>query len=350
MRIIFLLFFFCVSFFTLSLQGQNDSTFSVYLIGDAGEDTVQGPALRMLTDELKKDSLSAVVFLGDNVYPAGLITTSMRSQQRMNAQLKCLDNYKGAAFFIPGNHDWNAQKRKGLQILEAQELYVEKHISVKTATEKSSGFYPENGLPGPVSKLVAPGLRLVIIDTQWFLHRHKKGRRGTEKQTAQAFYYSLDSILARAKEDQEQVIVAGHHPLYSNGQHAKPKQPWRFLVHYTPFRIFGLMGLTRLFSQDIPQPDYRRMQQRLLQSINAYDGIIYAAGHEHNMQLLHEKRNRFIISGSGSKLTELRRRREHKAILEDDQHVGFVRLDFAGNKLVATTVFREGIAPVTVDY
>ena len=45
---------------------------SIYLIGDAGKDTIPGPALRLLEDELLENKLSSVLFLGDNIYPAGL--------------------------------------------------------------------------------------------------------------------------------------------------------------------------------------------------------------------------------------------------------------------------------------
>src|SRR5687768_11597733 len=92
-------------FFSVLLQAQNDSLYSVYLIGDTGDNIVPGKALLMLKEQLVKDSNSTVVFLGDNVYPNGLRKNNPNSVKCLESQLQLLSNYKGKAFFIPGNHD-----------------------------------------------------------------------------------------------------------------------------------------------------------------------------------------------------------------------------------------------------
>jgi hypothetical protein len=323
-----------------------DSLFHVYLIGDAGEDTVPGKALKMLEEKISGDRNSSVIFLGDNAYPSGL-TGKNEARLNLNSQLKVLENYKGQVYFIPGNHDWQAQKRRGREVLKKEEDYVNEVLQ-RMPAEKGSGFLPANGSPGPVAVSLSAGLRLIIIDTQWFLHLYKKNYSGTKRQAEERFFYSLDSLLARSKEDGEQVIIAAHHPLYSNGQHAKPKQPWRFLVNYTPFQIFGLLGLNRLYSQDLDQPRYHRMRRRLLKSVDAYDNIIYAAGHEHNIQYFYEKKNHFFISGAGSKLTKLRKRKRFKQVFENDQKLGFIRLTFNGNTLTEVKVELAESEPVVI--
>jgi hypothetical protein len=341
-------FFFILLFLCFSVNGQ--APFSVYLIGDAGEDPVPGKALRMLEEQIRSDSNSAVIFLGDNAYPNGLKKKDPESEANLNSQLQILKGYKGQAYFIPGNHDWNAQKRDGVEVLKDQQVYVNEYISKNTSVKNPVAFLPADGLPGPVSVMLSEDLRLILIDTQWFLHLFRKNYSGSKKETADKFFYRLDSLLNRAKENNEKVIIAGHHPMYTNGAHSKTKQPLRFLVNYTPFQLFGLMGLNRLYSQDLAQPKYRKFRERLLRSIDAYDDIVYVCGHEHNLQCFYEKKNRFIVSGSGSKLTKLHRKKRFREVFADDKHIGFFRLTAAEGKKFRITVFREDLPPQDLDF
>jgi hypothetical protein len=139
----------------------------------------------------------------------------------------------------------------------------------------------------------------------------------------------------------QQVLIAAHHPIFTNGSHAKKLQPWRFLVNCTPFKIFGLCGLDRLFSQDIYQRGYKRMRNDLLDHFESHDDLIYAAGHEHNVQYFIKKNNYYIVSGNGSKTSPLRKNKRFESEFQDDSTTGFVRLIFKDNKF-ETEVFRVG--------
>ncbi len=331
-------------FFCFSAIAQESTVYSVYLVGDAGEDTIPGKALLMLKDELTKNPNSTVVFLGDNVYPSGLKVNNKSSALHLESQLQILKEYNGKVYFIPGNHDWDAQKRKGSKILKNQELYVEDYLKIKTTVENKDQetFLPKDGLPGPETVLLANGLRLIIIDTQWFLHLYKKNSKGTKKETKELFYKRLDSILIAAKKNHEQVIVAAHHPIYTNGQHAKAKQPFRFLVNYTPFQVFGLLGINRLYSQDIAQPRYKKMRKNMLTIFNKYDNIAYVSGHDHNLQCFKEIGNRYVVSGSGSKRSHLLKRKKFNSIFQDDKKTGFIKLDYTVDGYNSTTIYRVG--------
>jgi predicted MPP superfamily phosphohydrolase len=330
---------------------QTDSNYSVYLIGDAGEDTVSGKALLMLKDELIKNPNSAVIFLGDNVYPSGLKLNDKKSQAHLNSELSILNNYKGKVFFIPGNHDWDAQQRKGLQILRNQEVYVDDYLKSKTSTanRNENTFLPSDGLPGPVSVMLNDKLRLIAIDTQWFLHSYKKNKTGSLSHTKELFYSHLDSLLSLAKKNNEQVVIAAHHPMYTNGQHSKSKQPIRFLINYTPLQIFGLLGVNRLLSQDIAQPKYKKMRKKMLGYFSKYDNIIYASGHEHNVQCFKEGATKYIVSGNGSKLSKLSKKKKFDSVLQDDTKTGFVKVvyDSAGNH--KTIIYRVGEETKTLE-
>lgn len=343
--------FFCFIFFVA--HSQNNNSFALYLIGDAGEDTIPGKALLMLKDELLAHPKSAVVFLGDNVYPNGLKKNNHESELHLESQLQILKEYKGRVCFVPGNHDWDGQKASGLKILKNEELYIKEYLSKNSnIANKPTVFLPENGLPGPETILLNPHLRLILIDTQWFLHFYKKNVVGSKKQTKELFYKHLDSLLNLAEKNNEQVVIAAHHPLYSNGKHSKSKQPLRFLLNYTPFQFFGLMGLNRLYSQDMQQPRYKKMRKKLLFTISNYSNIIYASGHDHNLQCFQkgEGNNKFIVSGAGSKLSSLRKKKKYESVFQDDKSTGFIKIEFKEGEKEKYFIYRVRQKELELNY
>jgi len=331
-RNIYIVLFLLQSFLAAS---QTNVPFSLFLIGDAGEDTASGAALLRLKKQLESSPNSAVVFLGDNVYPAGLKLRDSNSVKRLESQLKIVNNYQGQVYFIPGNHDWSAQKPNGIKILKAQQEYVSVYLKSKTNVKNKNDktFLPENALPGPETVMLNEYLRLIIIDTQWFLHSYKKNKQGTKSHTKELFYKRLDSIISYAVTNDQKIIIAAHHPIYTNGEHSRKLQPWRFLVNYTPFQVFGLMGLNRLLSQDIQQPRYKKMRKEMIQIFSKYPNqITYVCGHDHNLQQIQKDNVTYIVSGAGSKLSKLRNTKTSQTLFEQDNTTGFVELVFDEKK------------------
>ncbi|MDE0600058.1 MAG: metallophosphoesterase family protein, partial [Dokdonia donghaensis] len=138
-----------------------------YLIGDAGGDSDGGSTYAL--DAFKKVIDTAdtkddyAVFLGDNIYDAGLPKKDhperAEAERRLDIQIAAVENFKGKTLFIPGNHDWYAG---GVEGVKRQEKYIEKALDDKEA------FQPENGCPIEM-KEVSDDVELMIIDTQWYL-------------------------------------------------------------------------------------------------------------------------------------------------------------------------------------
>lgn len=321
---------------------------TVFLIGDAGKSPEPGQTLLLLQEQIKANPSASVIFMGDNIYPAGLhlsktkgVTTE--SERNLLCQLKIVQQHSGPVFFVPGNHDWNAGNWGGLKSVKAQESYVEnyKNQGPQLSTDPNGNkiqFSPTAGLPGPESYSPVKGLRYVFIDTQWFLHFHKKDKLPgkTKKQTARIFYHKLDSTLAAATAANERVVLYYHHPLFTNGGHGTAKQPWRFLINYTPLQlIMGLPGGNRLMVQDIPQPRFKRMRKQLLAIEAKYKGVVNASGHEHYLQFFEDGDDHFIVSGSGSKLSH-KKIDKYPELFSEDKQGGFVKLlYYADGKIVA---------------
>lgn len=342
------LLFLCTS----AIANSQEVAHSIYLIGDAGKDTMAGPALQMLESELKRDSTSTVIFLGDNIYPAGLAgkegaKKKHLSELKLLSQLETTAEHQGYVFWIPGNHDWKAGRWQGDWLVQLEADFVEEYYSKQKTIKNDSGmvFFPKDGFPGPHLTTVSEhGYDLIAIDVQWwlqdqFFHRVPTEIGFTKRKMEDLFLERLDSLLARSTRSGRKTILAAHHPMFSNGHHGASKQPWRFMFNWVPpFPLFGLMGLNRALVQDIPQPRYRRIQKKILAVLNKYRNIIYVSGHDHNLQYLENGGNHYLISGAGSKISSLKGDR-YGAKFMDDRNYGFMRLDFLESGAVKCHVF-----------
>lgn len=56
------------------------------------------------------------------------------------------------------------------------------------------------------------------------------------------------------------------------------------------------------------------MRKQMLSILNKYDNIVFASGHEHNLQCFKEDGNRFVVSGSGSKRSHLKKRKRFDSV------------------------------------
>ena len=155
-------------FFTAPLYAQKQS-FSLYLIGDAGEPTLPTNGLKELLQKKYDPSVqSVVIFLGDNIYPKGLPAADengrAEAESILKAQLNLLEGFNSDIYFIPGNHDWKKGQRGGLKQINNEEAWIDSLHNDKIH------FQPEEGCPGPVEVPLGKDAVLVIIDSQWFLH------------------------------------------------------------------------------------------------------------------------------------------------------------------------------------
>lgn len=316
---------------------------TVFLIGDAGKSPNPGATLMLVKEQLAITPNSSVMFLGDNIYPAGLHLSKTKgdtteSERNLLCQLSIINNHPGYVFFVPGNHDWDEGLPGGLKAVKEEEKYVETYSysngvkKLDNETPATLQFAPTAGLPGPESFSPVKGLRYIFIDTQWFLHFHKKDKLPgkTKKQTADIFFNRLDSMLNASKMANERVLLLYHHPLFTNGGHGTAKQPLRFLINCTPLQLLGLLGGNRFFVQDISQPRFKRMRKRFLAIEGKYTGLLNASGHEHYLQLFKHQNNHYVVSGSGSKLSH-KKTNKYPELFKEDQQPGFVKLLYYAN-------------------
>ncbi|MFT7592369.1 MAG: hypothetical protein ACI9UJ_002304, partial [bacterium] len=300
---------------------ENKLSYSLYLIGDAGDDTIKSETvLNYVSAQLKASdsSKAGIVFLGDNIYPVGLHKKHSKyraeDEVRLNAQLDAVKDFNGKIVFVPGNHDWKQGKENGIKFIKRQEKYIKEYL------DKDDVFLPENGCPGPTEVELAPGLLMLVIDTQWWLHQFEKSsgeKDDCDVRSSEELTTTFNHMLKKYRD--QNVIVVGHHPFYSNGNHGGNFElkdhifPFTASKHkkaYVPLPVVGSIYPTiRKFiglQQDLNSPTYRSMIKELGGVMNGFDNIIYVAGHEHNLQYVHNQSIHQVVSGSGSKVTHLK--------------------------------------------
>ncbi|MCJ8166224.1 metallophosphoesterase [Pontibacter sp. E15-1] len=329
---------------------------SVAMLGDIGAIALDGsdPVMQLFEKwQQKAGSASTAVFLGDNLYPIGLPEEGHRlrdvAETRLNLLLEHIDSFQGKGIFLSGNHDWLKGREGGYKQMLRQEEYV----LAKLQDEDS--YLPRHGCPGPVSLQLAEGLLLVVINTQWFVQRGEKplgSKYGCPYTDIEEFFIAFNDLLRRNRH--QRVLVAAHHPLYSNAlhggkftmkQHIFPLTAAHKRI-YIPLPIFGsLYPFYRKFFgayEDMSHRKYKKMRKRLLAIMHRYSNIIYVAGHDHNLQHFEVRQNHYIVSGSGSKTAFVKKGGKATFTLEE---LGFFVLNYYSNG----EVWMEALAAAVPD-
>jgi hypothetical protein len=337
----------CTVFLTInSLQAQED--FKIYLIGDAGDHKEAGETLTNIQKELISHPNSAVIFLGDNSYknilwgviPVGFkgFDSSRNTMEKIRSQLTMLDNYKGSAFFIPGNHDWwnRTSYKKGVKKLAMEESFIENNLKKNSSiANPDKVFLPKNGDYGPeYVELNHQTIRVVFIDTYRIIQTGiKKNKIPDEEKT---FYDRLDSVIKDGYLLNEKVLVVAHHPVYVAGPYNNPlKHPY----------LFG-----RIKASSPAFPSYKVMISKINTILRHYPGIYYASGHAHTLQYFYTKDSiHYIISGAGSKEKMLSEKdiKKYDASRSPNEYLlwnsgGFFEIEFSGETINTILYYDNG--------
>ena len=340
----------------------------VLLFGDGGAPSIDKtlPAKEMYRADATLTSLyrwaermskkTTIIFLGDNIYDVGLPREASKwyktAERKLKAQLSVVKASDAHGLFVPGNHDWANGGKGGWAAVLRQEKFVNRTLG----TSRPS-FLPKGAHPGP-EKVDRAGVRIIALDTQWWLHfdDDKPVTLNADDTEESAKQENLVEVVQRRvieklrgylnTSGQREVIVVAHHPLATHGPHGGFFE-WRdYLFPLTnlslplikknlwiPIPIVGsIYPLARwhLF-RDNQDLNGSRNQELVRALKNALSGenkpLIYAAGHEHSLQVLNgeEAADYILVSGSGSKTSGVR----HGAdTFFAHEHLGFMAVDF----------------------
>lgn len=290
-------------------ETQKEVAHTFYLIGDAGLSPMGGmnKALKIFKNKLDKaDANSTAIFLGDNIYPAGLpdpkdsTIAYLEAKNDLDAQLKTLENFKGKRFFIPGNHDWYTD---GLIGLKREQEYIQEQLDSKDV------FFPKDGCPIKTLE-VNDDIAIIALDTEWYLTNWNRRPDINDKcdiKSRDAFWLELEDAIKDNR--QRTTIIAMHHPMFSYGSHGGQFSFRQSLFPYAnlgPVPIFGtfinvLRTTTGASTEDLQNKRYNELRKRLVTLAQYSQKVILASGHEHTLQYIVENNTPQIVSGSGAK-------------------------------------------------
>ena len=314
-------------------EGPNDQDAVLFLIGDAGaKEFDDNPVLQHLKTAVtgldERGVSTTVLFLGDNVYEEGLRGGYPEDLTLLGAQVEVVAGTSAKGIFVPGNHDWaSSGKPEGLERLLNQEEALE-------AFGADVSLRPRSGCSGPEQENLVDSrgrilATLVLLDTAWWMLEPPTDPACSPSMKADVIP-AVERMLSEAPN--VPVIVAAHHPLKSGGPHGGNSRFFRWLGHK-----LGLIG------GDLNAPEYRT----LIDSLSAVFGrasqpIIYAAGHDHSLQVIDESvvgaSVLHLVSGSGSKVTAAE-------AVEGSRFVaglpGYMRLDFRSGGRIQLSVVAE---------
>jgi len=313
---------------------ENNLRIRLLFIGDAGNTRENDPVLSKLIDWASKiPEKTTVVFLGDNIYPAGMPdkedSERGEAERRILAQIEVIKKSRARGFFIPGNHDW----KRGLTGLIRQEDFVKQELG------GDNTFLPTAGCPGPI-KIDLENIRIIVMDTCFWLNKKLKPKDGCPHKDLDASLSTLRTLLETSGE--RHIVFIGHAPLDTHGAHGgffdwkDHLFPLTYIKNWLwiPLPAIGsLYPLIRWnvagYNEDLSSSVYKKMVKQLKEVFAVRKPLIYAAGHEHSLQVLEggEAAGYILVSGAGS-ISKLSSVRHGNNTLFAHLHIGFMSVDF----------------------
>lgn len=282
----------------------------VFLLGDPGVARIDDfPVLARMREDVEKwservDGEGNVVMLtlGDIIYPDGLHPVGDPTREsdslRIADQIAVVSGEQATAagargLFLPGNHDWGQEEDwEGAVRLVRLADFLEAWGGPAAGRVELT---PEAGSGGPGVFDVGERLRIITLDTGWWL----LGASRAEKD-------ALLRGVARALEGAgpRRTVMAAHHPLESGGPHGTAVEFGRTLGLRMVLRKAGIM------LQDLESRPYRDLLRGLEEIFLETGGPdLFVGGHEHSLQVFDPEQGnnpRSLVVGSASKLTSVR--------------------------------------------
>ncbi|MBA2292245.1 MAG: hypothetical protein H0W15_07305 [Gemmatimonadales bacterium] len=292
------------------LPAPADVDAAVFLLGDAGAaEAGTSPLLDALGADverwsagLRRDSAVAVVYLGDIVYPVGVRdrdhpafvvdSTRLRSQVDLVAGPEAL-KHNTVGLFLTGNHDWgNAVGDVGIKRVRN----LQEQLLAARETGPLVALIPNAGDPGPIVRDLRRNVRVIFIDTHWFLQERSEAMHDQ-------FFGRLRNAIDGARD--REVIIVAHHPYFSAGPHGA------VVPGYYSGGLDYILKRTGALVQDLNSPAYEGLLGKLRLAFAASERppLVYAGGHDHSLQVLTGAADfdpRFnLVSGAGSKVSAI---------------------------------------------
>jgi hypothetical protein len=338
---------------------------SAFLIGDAGDPELPDPTaadpaelVEPVLVALARDvaasvealgaDRTAVVVLGDNVYPAGMPPVGDEDYERtariLDAQIAAIGDARG--FFTLGNHDWDQGEEHGLARAKAQTDFL-------SSKGPNISLHPSNICPGPEVVQFGEHLHFVFMDIWAAIYQTEYPGGPLAHCQPPAGGGMLLPIVDAAIHDkgQRRAIMVAHPPLLTSGPHGGY---FRWQEHIFPLRVFNrhlwiplpilgsIFPFARLYgvtNTDQMSPAYESYIDGGKALFSPSHPTLVASGHEHSLQVHIDPTGVFhAVSGAGSS-SKIDYVRDMRSDLMSLAAPGYMRLDAYEDATLRLNVF-----------
>jgi hypothetical protein len=338
---------------------------SAFLIGDAGApelpkstaadpNELVEPVLVALARDVAASvetlgaDRTAVVVLGDNVYPAGMPPPGdedyARASRVLDAQIAAIGEARG--FFALGNHDWDQGEEHGLAHAKAQTDYL-------SSKAPNISVHPPSTCPGPEIVIFGDHIHFVFMDLWAAIYQVEYPNGPLDHCQPPAGTGALLPIIDAAllEKGQRRAIMVAHPPLLTSGPHGGY---FRWQEHVFPLRVFNrhlwiplpIIGSVFPLARMLGVTDTDQMGPLYEQYIEGGKALfapnhptLVASGHEHSLQVHIDPTGVFhAVSGAGSS-SKVDYVRDMRSDLMSLAAPGYMRLDAYADSTLRLNVY-----------
>lgn len=326
----------CLVFSVTSIFGLSQNS-DIYLLGN-----LKGPKLEkrlrhfsQFIDKQNNGKEFTLLVLGD-VRQKNLI-----KEDSLIFFLKKIERKNGQIIAVTGDRDWDKSNIYGLDTVSALESRFNDKLGHQI-------FTPLKGCPGPSIKDIGGNVRVIGINSQWWLHPYRKVlpidsdcKNITKAQILDELDEAIESANGR------QVVIITHHPIISGGVYGGALN---MIEHIFPFRhdkpnnktflpIFGSFYLNYRRNvgseQDMSSEAYTTFTKDIEKVLKEYKNVIICSSHEYDMEVLKINNNYQVISGALLKTSKVNK---IDNTLHASNELGFIKLEI-GKDSVWSKVF-----------
>jgi len=289
----YLLFFITSCAFNVWVHSQ-EIDHRVYLLGNTTDIGLESKFYDSFSNLMTPNDPFTVIINGDLIDSKITGGPTVQDSLKIDKLLRSIAKFdNGKAIIVPGDRDWADSGANGANSAEKLEKLIKgmKFKNVQWALRK--------GCPGPNLIPVNDHLILVSINTQWFNHPYDKpGSTSAECRisTERDFLIALENLVEDSED--RNILVTGHFPLKSLGEYGGnfPIEKYLSPPILGSFKVGFRQNIGT--SKDISNERFKAIGESIENVIKRKGSVIYAAGHEKNLQVLRLGENFVVNSGS----------------------------------------------------
>lgn len=302
----------------------------VYLIGNTATRDINKSHFSWLKVHLQSEKNSfLLIHLGDILQQGQLNDPSGEIDYFFDLIEGCS---KGRILFTPGDKDWNNSGRDGLRTVKKLEKRIESRRG------GSNIFLPSRGCPGPEIIDLSPRLRIIAINTQWWLHPYdipEAPDADCKNLTREEFIESLEEAIEESFG--RNILIVGHHPIISAGVYGGHMTLQKHLFPFADLKPGNRIPIPVLGSfyaayrqnvgtvRDMSNENYQEMIDKISDIFYMNPGLLYASAHDYNLQLLKAEKGYQIISGS---MNENEPTGKERGMVFSSSENGFTKIEY----------------------